>query len=273
MTTPYFHVESSFAIHDYIRPRMKVQWTVEDLKREPMLFAMQGAMAWDKSIEGGPTEAFLDLVFDKLWTDTPMGEVIIDTRTHMLKPGWYPSIPGWHFDECPRANELVCTKCGHVEKIGSASGAFCRECGHGPVQKNDQPNISVDPAGQPEHLLCLVDIGTGSLTEFITGNIDPVVDWWDDMKPDDNVWGWCDRNISRANAPVDGQPNMMAYITHQLPTNAVASFGHGDFHRAVPATGDGWRLFMRATRFTRRKFFNEVRNQTQVYLSDPTKGW
>jgi hypothetical protein len=29
---------------------------------------------------------------------------IIDTRVHMLMPGWYPCIPGWHHDDVPRPN-------------------------------------------------------------------------------------------------------------------------------------------------------------------------
>ena len=28
---------------------------------------------------------------------------IIDTRVHMLMPGMYPAIPGWHLDHTPRA--------------------------------------------------------------------------------------------------------------------------------------------------------------------------
>lgn len=27
---------------------------------------------------------------------------VIDTRVHMLMPGWYPCIPGWHHDDVPR---------------------------------------------------------------------------------------------------------------------------------------------------------------------------
>lgn len=43
---------------------------------------------------GGPiTRAFLEYV--------PF-ESVIDSRVHMLMPGWYPCIPGWHLDDIPR---------------------------------------------------------------------------------------------------------------------------------------------------------------------------
>lgn len=36
-----------------------------------------------------------------------VGEWVLDTRVHQLKRGWYPCIPGWHFDFMPRFNGKV----------------------------------------------------------------------------------------------------------------------------------------------------------------------
>lgn len=68
----------------------------EVVKNEPMLFNCDMAAA---SRQGGViTKAFLGLLpLD--WHDCP---VVVDTRVHMLMPGWYPCIPGWHHDDVPR---------------------------------------------------------------------------------------------------------------------------------------------------------------------------
>lgn len=43
-------------------------------------------------------------------------------------------------------------------------------------------------------------------------------------------------------------------------------------HRASPASAAGWRLFFRLS-FTHRLPANEIRNQVQVYISNPNMGW
>lgn len=80
-------------------------------------------------IEGIPCNLLIDVL-----NELPAGEYIVDTRVHMLKPGWYPCIPGWHFDEVPR-NE-----------------------------KGELDFDEVDPS--VEHYVFILDSGTGSLTEF-----------------------------------------------------------------------------------------------------------
>lgn len=65
-----------------------------DVRREPMLFRADERFARQRG--GEITSAFLD----RLPTD--LGEPIIDSRVHMLMPGFYPCIPGWHHDDVPR---------------------------------------------------------------------------------------------------------------------------------------------------------------------------
>lgn len=65
------------------------------IKQEPMFFSADMDFAYTN---GGPiTKAFIDgYLLDKTgW--------IIDSRVHMLMPGWYPCIPGWHHDDIPRS--------------------------------------------------------------------------------------------------------------------------------------------------------------------------
>lgn len=64
------------------------------IKNEPMLFSCDLKTAYEL---GGPlTHKFLEnLNFNN-------NDVIIDSRVHMLMPGWFPAIPGFHHDDVPR---------------------------------------------------------------------------------------------------------------------------------------------------------------------------
>lgn len=65
----------------------------EVVKLEPMLHRATASFA---SEHGGTlTQEFLDVL---PWSD----DILIDSRVHMLMPGMYPCIPGWHHDDIPR---------------------------------------------------------------------------------------------------------------------------------------------------------------------------
>jgi hypothetical protein len=70
-------------------------FTEEEIKNEPMIFSGDAEFCRK---HGGPiTKDFLARL--------PLAgysKVIIDSRVHMLMPGWYPCIPGWHLDDIPR---------------------------------------------------------------------------------------------------------------------------------------------------------------------------
>jgi hypothetical protein len=78
---------------DFERGPALLDWSQDFVKKEPMLFSASREYAM---IQGGPiTRNFLSYL--------PKGvEPIIDSRVHMLMPGWYPCIPGWHLDDVPR---------------------------------------------------------------------------------------------------------------------------------------------------------------------------
>lgn len=60
-----------------------------------MFYRADMGFAWK---HGGPiTQDFLGLL-PQDWYDSP---VTIDSRVHMLMPGWYPCIPGMHHDDIP----------------------------------------------------------------------------------------------------------------------------------------------------------------------------
>lgn len=75
------------------------KFTEAQIKAEPMLFSADMKFA---SYYGGPiTRAFLEA----LPPDVRTYPMIVDSRVHMLMPGWYPCIPGWHHDDVPRGTD------------------------------------------------------------------------------------------------------------------------------------------------------------------------
>lgn len=69
------------------------------IKVEPMLHRADWAFA---STHGGLlTKAFLETLSNNFdWSTSH--PVLIDSRVHMLMPGFYPAITGWHGDDVPR---------------------------------------------------------------------------------------------------------------------------------------------------------------------------
>lgn len=71
--------------------------SVDALKFEPMLFCVSKNFA---EHNGGPiADAFLDALSDEFLNNDSL---IIDSRTHMLMPNFFPCIPGWHHDDVAR---------------------------------------------------------------------------------------------------------------------------------------------------------------------------
>lgn len=75
--------------HDVMRPRSQ-----EEIENEPILFQSSFDFAMENG--GNITREFLIKLPDT-------ENVLIDSRVHMLMPGWYPAIPGWHLDYVPRS--------------------------------------------------------------------------------------------------------------------------------------------------------------------------
>lgn len=99
------------------------------VKQEPMLHRASRGFSIR---HGGPlTRQFIEAL-DVTWHD----EILIDSRVHMLMPGMWPCIPGWHHDDVPRTRE------------------------------DGQPNY-LTPDYRSQH--CMALFGDCSLTEFAIG--------------------------------------------------------------------------------------------------------
>jgi hypothetical protein len=105
------------------------QYPESIIKNEPMIFSGSKDFAFEN---GGPiTKEFLSKLPDK--------DFIIDSRVHMLMPGFYPCIPGWHLDDVPRTRE------------------------------DGQPEHD-HPAYKSENIMTI--IGDASITEFVRGELE-----------------------------------------------------------------------------------------------------
>ena len=208
------------------------EFTQEQVKNEPMFFNCDPDFAyWN----GGPiTRAFIEAL--QLEGDLPK---VIDSRVHMLMPGWIPAIPGWHHDDVPRSRV---------------------EGGHVKMSQHGQPNYDA-PAYHSRHALALVN-GDVAPTEFALGTHElpfiedgrgPVYKHWHDM--------------------VEEQIEAGVMTRFEVPSNRIVTFDWQTMHRAVPAKSNGWRWFGRASYQTGREPTNEIRRQVQVYLPVPTEGW
>lgn len=123
----------SYLFNSQVRLGGKIkEFSQAEIKNEPMLFSCSYDFALTNG--GNITREFLSLLPDD-WRNAK--DLIIDSRVHMLMPGWFPCVPGFHLDDIPR--ELP----------------------------NGQPNHR-NPSYLAEHLLCLVN-GEVAPTEFALG--------------------------------------------------------------------------------------------------------
>jgi len=211
------------------------------VKAEPMFWSATPKFAWEN---GGPiTRAFLAAAFGITladyagWKlrDSVAGNYCFDSRVHMLMPGWFPCIPGWHHDDVPRS------------------------------RSDGQPNYD-NPEFKSKHILALVN-GDICPTEFAVGQADyPDVPLFS-KSPIYKVWHECveedirEGTLERVQAP----SNRLLHFDWQ-------TFHQGT--RAVKR-GWRWfgRLTWDAGYEQGRPHHNEIRRQVQVYLENPMEGW
>lgn len=204
------------------------------IKAEPMFFRADAKFA---AMHGDLlTQDFLTAA-EKLWGN--LDDCIIDSRHHMLMPGMVPCIPGWHTDDAPRSKD------------------YC----------DGQPNI-FDPEYETQHLLCVVDAGTGSLTEFLRGTVVLPEYYIERRHAHDgiNFYKTVDMLIEKEGYDRDCE-------RVQPLSGDVVEFDVHSWHRGVPAKARGFRFFIRITRNSKHKVENELRSNAQVYITDTSYGW
>lgn len=221
------HFKSNF---EYLSP-FAIDLSNEQIKEEPMFFNSSIGYAY---MNGGPiTRSFINALPDG-WEGA-----VFDSRVHMLMPGWYPAIPGWHHDDVPRPS--------------IPTGQHFVTAG--------QPDYD-NPRYKSEHILGLVNAEVCP-TEFLSGDCTmPAI-------PDGELiyrkWDSIVRQLIQ-----DGSNTV-----EKSPDRRLVYFDCNTFHTGSKAVSNGWRWFGRVSRNTERQnnITNEIRVNAQVYLEFPMEGW
>jgi hypothetical protein len=157
----------------------------------------------------------------------------IDTRVHMLMPGWYPCIPGWHCDD------------------------FYRPTGGQP----DLENV-MTKAMATHHL---VVAGDTSFTQFLCLN--------SDLPSPSELQHIPGNLYAKYDDLINAKIEAGTLKSFDVKNGEIIQFSPLDFHRGVQATRHGWRVFARTTQSNHYQPQNEIRTQTQVYLPVVNAGW
>lgn len=205
----------------------------ESIKNEPMFFNCDLEFAYNN---GGPiTRSFIM----NLPEDWNKDEVVFDSRVHMLMPGWYPAIPGFHHDDVPRPDIPVGQ---HFITAG-------------------QPDYD-NPRYKSEHILGLVNADVCP-THFATGTAE-----FKEVADGDLIYRQWHKEVLQHIE--DGNLELW-----EAPDRTLLQFDADTWHTGQKASGNGWRWFGRVSRKTDRtkKITNEIRVNAQVYLEFPMEGW
>jgi|SRR6478736_380770 len=203
------------------------------IKKEPMFFNSDFKYAYENG--GEITRSFLDALPED-WKNEPL---VFDSRVHMLMPGWYPAIPGWHHDDVPRAEIPT----GQHFITGG------------------QPDYD-NPRYKSEHILGLVNAEICP-TEFAIGNC-----LMPKIKEGDLIYREWHKEVELLI-----EDNILQ--KHECEDRYLYHFDWQAFHSGTKAISNGWRWFGRVSRNTERvnKVTNEIRVNCQVYLEFPMEGW
>ena len=210
----------------------KFECSNDAIKKEPMFFNSDYQFAFENG--GEVTKAFLTALPDD-WKN----ELVFDSRVHMLMPGWYPAIPGWHHDDVPRPEIPVGQ---HFITAG-------------------QPDYD-NPRYKAEHIMALVNAEICP-TKFVLGDcIMPAI------PEGELIYRKWHEEVERIIA--DKKVKVV-----ECPNKQLIYFDWQTFHTGIKAVTNGWRWFGRVSRKTERtnKITNEIRTQVQVYLEFPMEGW
>lgn len=163
--------------------------------------------------------------------------IVVDTKVHMLLPGFIPAIPGWHTDGVPRGPEM--------DPAGKGA-----------------PNLRAQVEGlitEPHyHLLVTGDhCPTMFAAETLTFDLDLGLD----------------RDLYKK---MSEQANAKSFSYFETPANTVVEWDWWAVHTAQSAIRRGWRYLIRVTETDhiapRTDPSDFIRTQNQVYV--PTEfGW
>lgn len=209
------------------------------VKHEPMFF--QADMGFALEHGGDITLQFVGKAMSylrHLGVDPYGCNAFLDSRVHMLMPGWWPCIPGWHHDDVERSRE------------------------------DGQPNYRT-ASYRPEFLMGIVgsaDCGT----EFVDGTVTlPEVQYGHVIYQEWHPVVEAAVNRGQQTATGVSFPKRV-----QVQPNRIYRFTDRDFHQGVACKNTGWRWFGRITLGNPTVTpANEIRRNANVYMENPMEGW
>jgi len=167
----------------------------------------------------------------------PGAHRVIDTRSHMLMPGQYPAIPGWHCDAYPRGQH--------------SSG---------------QPDLW---SGNPKcfhYVVTISDQRDGvSNTTFLEASEVALL-----VRPEE-VWGSVHEDLERRLREPSAADPRYGRKTWAVPDGHLLRFNQESLHRATKTHTKGWRWFFRLSMYHSAPM-NQIRRQVQVYTTEGG-GW
>jgi hypothetical protein len=209
------------------------QPSVEVLKNTPQLWnaSLDDALRYGGDLTKAAIGA-MDLKFDRKY-------IVVDTKIHMLMPGFYPAIPNWHTDGVPRGVELR-------------------------PEAKDWPNIHAQESMTPSRYHLLVT-GDGCLTQFATT---PIMLNTQLGSPTYNLYEDLNDQLKYAD---DEEKGVIS-----APSCQVLTWDWWQLHRGIQATKHEWRYLIRVTETDHMSPQTDLRQilrtQIQVYVPE-SFGW
>lgn len=203
------------------------------IKNERMFFNCDLEFAFRK---GGPITKDFILELPNEWLDS---DCVFDSRVHMLMPGWYPAIPGFHHDDVQRPPIPV--------------GQHFLTAG--------QPDYD-NPRYLSEHIIGLVNADVCP-TNFALGT-----STFSEVPEGETIYRqWHPEVVQKLK---DGE-----LTSFSAPDRTLVEFDWQTWHTGTKCVSNGWRWFGRVSRKTDRaqNVTNEIRVNAQVYLEFPMEGW
>lgn len=136
------------------------------------------------------------------------------------------------------------------------------------TRQDGQPNYGPGQV-RSEHIMALVNGGICP-TEFATGSAN-----FEEPALGETIYGVWDKHVQLL---CDNK----VLKRHSVPSNVLVKFDDRTWHQGVPAVANGWRFFIRISRYFSDDgqpigksipMANESRKQVQVYLPTPKAGW
>jgi hypothetical protein len=172
--------------------------------------------------------------------------IVVDTKIHMLMPGFMPAIPGWHTDGVPRGPE------------------------RNPASKGAPDIAAQEQMEERKPLFHLMVAGGDCPTRFC---IERALELDVPDTPDAALYAMVSEQM---NALATGGLDGRELKTLEAVNGSVYEWDWWQLHTAIRAREFGWRFLIRVTEsdwhIPQRDIASVIRTQQQVYVPD-TFGW